>query len=117
MREVVGHGAPGFLLRQVQDDEVLVFAGDEKARNADRLTLPQWRALVIILVILESKNGQRQRLVEPLLHQKSSEDGPHLLKAQSDLAPLFFTRVGDHGEMRRVDFKPRRRLGGGGGYG
>src|SRR5580698_3255477 len=64
--EVVGDGAPGFLLGQVQHDKVLVFSGQEKAGNVDglrvdgltvdRLTMAQRRRLVIVLVVLESDN-------------------------------------------------------------
>src|SRR5580698_2169673 len=113
--EVVGDGAPGFLLGQIEHDEVLVFARQEKAGNIYRLTLVQRRRLVIVLVVLESDNRQRQRLVKALLHQQDSEDRPHLLEAHGNFFAFSISRVGDDGEVRGVDLKPRRRLGSAGG--
>ncbi len=76
--------------------------------------MAQRRRLVIVLVVLEGDDRQRQRLVEALLHQQDSEDGPHLLEAQGDFFAFFLSRVGDDGEVRGVDLKPRRLLGGAG---
>ena len=107
------HGAPGFLFEQIQHDEILIFAGKKEAGDVDRLPLPQGRSLIEHFVVLECKNSQRDGLVEAVLRKQRSEDGAHLLEAQSNLAPAFFARVGDDGEVSRMDFQPGR-FGGGG---
>lgn len=50
--------------------------------------------------------------MEPILAQENGEDGAHLLEAEGDLTAFLLAGIGDHGEMRRVNFKPGR-LGGG----
>ncbi len=108
MREVVRDRAPGFLFKQIQHDEILIFAGKKKTGDIDGLPLPQGRALIEHLVVLERQDGQRDRLVESVFRKQRSEDGPHLLEAQCNFAPAFFARVGDDSEVRGVKFQPGR---------
>ena len=117
MGQVMGDGAPWFRLEEIQDDEILVFAGKKKSGSIDRLALAQGRGLVVILVVLEGENGERKRIVEAVFGQQRAENGSHLLEAQGDLFTFFFICVGDDGEVRGVDFKPRRWLGCSGGGG
>jgi hypothetical protein len=107
----MGNGAPGFLFEQVQDDEVLVLARKEEAGDIDGLALSQRRDLKVGLVILEGKDGQRQRLVEAVFGEEAGEDGSHLLEAEGDFAPFLVAGVRDDREVRGMDFDPRRLLG------
>ena len=50
------------------------------------------------------------RFVEAVFHQQGGEDGAHLLEAQRNFFAFFFASIGDDGEVRGVNFKPRRRL-------
>src|SRR5579862_2800754 len=81
--KVVSDGPPGLLFEQIQDDEVLIFPGQKKSGNADRLhttrlagrlEMIKRRELVVGLVILEGEDGQRDRLIEVLLGQQSGEN-------------------------------------------
>lgn len=46
--------------------------------------------------------------MEPIFAQETGEDGAHLLEAERDLTAFFLAGVGDHREMRRVNFEPGR---------
>ena len=107
VREVVSHRAPGFFFEQVQNDEVLVIAGQEKPGHADWLTLMQRRTLVVRLVVLEGENGQRHRLVEPIFHQQRGKDRTHLLEAKRNFFAFFLAGIGNDSEVRGVNLEPR----------
>ena len=105
--EVVRDGAPGFLFEEVEDDEVLIVAGEEESGDVDGLALAQGSELVIGLVVLEGENGQGDGLVEVFFAQQRGEDGAHLLEAEGDFAAFLFASVGDDGEVGGVDLEPR----------
>src|ERR1700727_313544 len=106
MGEVMSDGAPRFFFEQVQNDEILIFTGHEKSRNADGLPLMERRTLVIIFVVLEGENGQGLWFVQAILHEQDGEYRPHLLKAQGNFFALFLSGVGDDGEMQGANFEP-----------
>ena len=115
--EVVSDGVPGFIFEQVQDDEVLIVAGEKEAGNVDWLktlagrTLAQGRDLEERLVILKGEDGQRNGLIEALPAQQGAENGAHLLEAKGDLASFLVAGIGDDGEVGGVDFEPWGRFG------
>ncbi len=115
--EVVGDGAPGFFFEQIEDDKVLIVAGEEEAGDIDWLAPAQGRDLIKRLVILKGEDGQWDGLIETLSAEQGAEHGAHLLEAECDFSSSLVAGVGDDGEVRGVDFEPGGRFGRGGGDG
>src|ERR1700757_3474856 len=57
--EIVCDGAPGFVFKSIEHDEVLIVSREKESRSLNGLTLMQRRELVVRPVILESKYGKR----------------------------------------------------------
>ena len=106
--EVVGDGPPRFLLEKVENDEILIVAGQVETRDGDRLSLTQGGDLVIGLVVFECEDGERTRFVEVIFSEESGEDGAHLLETKGDLAASLFAGVGDDGVVNGMQLQPRR---------
>src|SRR5579864_4535316 len=65
--EVMRDRPPRFRFEQVERDEVLVIAREEKSGGFNGLSLMQWGQLVVSLVIFKGEDGQGARLVQALL--------------------------------------------------
>src|SRR5205807_6095819 len=112
--EVVSDGPPGFVLEQVEHDEVLVVAWEKETWSVNGLAVTQRCELIVKLIVLEGEDGQWHGEVEAVFAEQGGKDGAHLLKAEGDLTSFLVAGVGDDREVYGVDLKPWR-LGGVGG--
>ena len=103
---LVENHAPGILRRHVEHDEAAILASLKQSRKLHRLSVPQGRKLPKLLGIAKGYNLQGDGNVHVRLRHQGAEDGPHLFETHGGLSTTLFTRIGHHGEMRRLDFNP-----------
>ena len=78
------------------------------------LALAQRGHLIERLIVFQRQNGQRHRKAEPVFGQQAGKHGTHLFEAQGHFTAFLLPRVGNDGEVRRVQLEPWRLRGCGG---
>src|SRR5215510_5130027 len=104
----MGNGPPRVLLRDVQHDELMIFARNEESGLGNGAPIAQRGHFQILLLIIDGKDRERHGHDQLPAHEKLAEYGTHLLEPKHDLPPLFIAGVADDCEMLRAKLLPFR---------
>src|SRR5215469_17567204 len=72
--KIAGDGAVGLVFKQVQDDEVLICAGEQESGSGDWLALAKGSGLVVGLVVFERENRQRPGFGQVVFAEQARKD-------------------------------------------
>src|SRR3954471_12715309 len=106
VRVIVQHGRVRIRRGSIYDDEVLVFSGFAEPGSRSRFASREWRVFLELSMAAESNDLRRNRKVDLIPLQQSSECGAHLLHPKPCFLPLFLARVSDQEKMWSADLHP-----------
>src|SRR5581483_5118184 len=106
MGEGMGNGTPGFFREQIEDDDVLVFAGEKETRIGYRRPLAQRRDTFVVGVVLQREHLQGHRHVELVAHDEVGEDPAHLLQPDGYFTTALLARISDDVEVCGAELQP-----------